>query len=236
LRNRYLSFTAGDPGRNQAIQVWFIALPAPWNVWNGTKMWVQAPTDQCEVAAVGIGQSCPAGAPKFKWAKLTCAAPVYAQWSTLGVISVSHPGVIPGGSYSIRVIDETCVPTDEASFSAPLAVTNPIWGDIAGPFRSLSNQYTVTDGSKSITVDVVADLDKFGNRSGSPDKARADVEPCLVDLKINIPDVSRLLDAFRGVAFPFAPGQAAFGCASTNPCNYTAEEVAVTEPEIVPSR
>jgi hypothetical protein len=57
-----------------------------------------------------------------------------------------------------------------------------------------------------------------------------------VDLKLNIPDVSRLLDAFRGVAYPFAPGQAAFGCASADPCIYTAEEVVVGEETDPPTK
>jgi hypothetical protein len=51
----------------------------------------------------------------------------------------------------------------------------------------------------------VAVLDKFGNRPGAPQKIRADVEPATIDFKINITDVSRVLDAFRGLAYPFPP-------------------------------
>jgi len=35
-------------------------------------------------------------------------------------------------------------------------------------------------------------------------KARADIEPALLDHKINITDVSCALDAFRGWSYPFA--------------------------------
>jgi hypothetical protein len=157
----------------------------------------------------------------------------YRDWSTVdgGVVYITHPGIvpvpIPGGppaTYEIRMIAFGSDAGDEASYSAGKTVQQVRWGDLAGPFDSTSNYYTAPEGtstSVSITIDITAALNKFGNRSGAPIKARADVEPCVADLKINIPDVSRLLDAFRGLAYPFAPGQAAFGCPSMDPCTYT---------------
>jgi hypothetical protein len=105
-------------------------------------------------------------------------------------------------------------------FGPALAITNPRWGDLGGAFDVGGGFYVAPDGSVGITSDITAALNKFGNRGGSPIKVRADVEPCLLDQKINIPDVSRLLDAFRNIAFPFSP-TGGFGCTNSNPCAYT---------------
>jgi hypothetical protein len=234
--NRYIGIRApGSAGLSQAIRVEFVDLPPPWGIWNGTKLYLTAPTTQCEVAAVGRNQACPAGAPTFQMAGLTCNPDNahYRDWSTIdgGVVYITHPGIvpvpIPGGppaTYEIKVIDEACDSSLEASYSAGKTVQQVRWGDLAGPFDPTGNYYTAPEGtstSVSITIDITAALNKFGNRSGAPIKARADVEPCLADLRMNITDVSRLLDAFRGVAYPFAPGQAAFGCGSMDACSYT---------------
>jgi hypothetical protein len=72
-----------------------------------------------------------------------------------------------------------------------------------------------------IGTDVTADLSKFSNRLISPTKARAEVEPCVQDLKINISDVTQVLNAFRNLPFPFAPG--AGGC-SSDPCAVSQQE------------
>jgi hypothetical protein len=61
------------------------------------------------------------------------------------------------------------------------------------------------DDVRNIVNDVVADVDKFGNRPGALIKARADMEPAKLDLKINITDVIQVLNAFRGAAYPFPP-------------------------------
>jgi hypothetical protein len=204
-RNRFLSFTAGDPGRNQALRMKFGALPSPWNVWDGAMLWVDAPMEVCEVAGVGPGQACPPAAPRMNWSELTCAGPVYRQWAADGMIHVSHPAVVPNGVYEIQVIDQGCAITDENNYSAVLAITNPKWSDIAGPFHMASGQWSVPDGSVGITTDVVSILEKFANRAGAPTKARADLEPCEVDLKLNITDATRALDGFRGVLYPFRP-------------------------------
>jgi hypothetical protein len=183
---------------------------------------------------VGRGQTCPPVAATFALSGLTCnvAEADFRDWTTLpgGVVYVTHPGIIPqpypngpAPTYEIKAIDITCSPGLEASYSAGTMVQQVRWGDLAGPFDSTGNYYTAPEGtstSVSITLDITAALAKFGNRNGAPIKARADVEPCVADLKLNMSDVTRLLDAFRGIAYPFAPGQATFGCASLNPCEY----------------
>jgi hypothetical protein len=237
--NRFLGLRIpGSAGRSQAIRVEFVDLPPPWDTWNGTKLYLTEPTIQCELSGIGRGGACPTGQATFALAGLTCNPDNahYRDWSTIdgGVVYITHPGIVPapmaGGlpaTYEIQIIDSSCLPTDEASFSAPKVVSQQRWGDMAGPFDPTGGYYTAADGTVQITVDVTAIVNKFGNRPGAPIKARADVEPCAADLKINISDVSRLLDAFRGLAYPFAPGQAAFGCGSMDPCAYTQQSADV---------
>ncbi len=214
-RNRFLSFNAGDPGRTQAIRVRFRALPAPWNAWNGRVLWVVAPMQVCETAGLGPGDPCGVGVARMNWSPLTCGGPVYRSWGGDGLIHVSHAGIVPNGVYDVQVIEQGCDVADEDNYSAPLAMNTPRWGDLAGPFYLPSREWSVPNGSVDVTVDVVADLEKFSNRPTAPVKSRADVEPCEADLKINISDVTRVLDGFRSLPYPYSPG--GLGCPS-DPC------------------
>ena len=66
--------------------------------------------------------------------------------------------------------------------------------------------WVAPDGVVGIPTDILSMIAGFGNQRGSPTKTRADVEPCVLDFKINIIDIVRALDAFRGLPFPFQPG------------------------------
>ena len=58
-----------------------------------------------------------------------------------------------------------------------------------------------------MTTDVTSVLQKFQNVDG-PEKARADVEPSVVDFVINIADVTHILNAFGGEPYPFTQSAA----------------------------
>ncbi len=197
VKNRYLSFRAGDPGRSQAVRVTFIDLPGAHAALNGTVLWVGLPNDVSELA--GKDDNTP---PTFQAATLGCL-PSFLDWGPLGTVHVHHEGVVPGGIYDIQVVDQNCDVASETSFSVPLTLTQSKWADVCGPFSAGS--WTPPDGSVAVTFDVVAVLDKFSNRPGAPLKSRADIEPGVPDQKINITDVTRGLDAFSGQTFPFAP-------------------------------
>jgi hypothetical protein len=62
-----------------------------------------------------------------------------------------------------------------------------------------------------VTTDVTAALDKFKNIETAASTARADVEPSIPDQKVNISDVSCVVDAFGGGSYAFVPS-------TTNPC------------------
>jgi hypothetical protein len=207
---RYLSFTAGEAGHNQAVRVTMQNLPAPYASWNGTQMFVGPPAVYCENAGTSQG-TCPSQAgglpPEFLGATLQCE-PYFTDWSTLGVVHVFHEGIIPAAEYHVQAVDDSCLLGDELSYSLPwVAVTSP-WADCVQDCTTTPCK--PPDGSAAI-ADVTAILDKFKNLQGNVIKARADIEGSpagdhrLPDQSINITDVTYCLGSFLGEQYP-APG------------------------------
>ena len=232
--NRYLLIKAGDPKQTQAIRVTFVDLPPPYDSWNGTKMWVGQPREVCENSGKGPETDpadCPASLPTrtFWAAPLVCekAEAHYMDWRGQCVagtcvgglkdgqgclvdeechvkVALHHEGIIPNGVYDIQVIDEQCRNDDETAYSAPLTMTQSRWGDVCGPgpFGVCQAQ---ADGTVDVTNDVLGILAKFSNVINLQ-KARADIEPRDVDMKVNVAnDVLYALDAFTGGSYPFTP-------------------------------
>ena len=85
------------------------------------------------------------------------------------------------------------------------------YGDTVGQFDSNAGIWTAPNGSADITADVVAGVDKFANLPGAPLKSRLDLHPARPDRIVSITDITLLIDAFRGLDFPFVLGQV--------PCN-----------------
>ena len=94
-----------------------------------------------------------------------------------------------------------------------------VFGDITGEFDPGAVVWVAPDGLVGIPTDILSMIAGFGNQPGNPTKLRADVEPCFLDFKINIIDIVRALDGFRGLPFPFGPG--VLDCPST-PCDAAA--------------
>ncbi len=124
-------------------------------------------------------------------------------------MQVYHDGIVPSAVYEVHEIEEACVGSIEGFSTPPLTVETVRWGDVAAAFTD--GQWGSPDDAIDIVADVVAMLDKFSNRAGAPVTARADVEPAVPDQRINITDVTRILDGFRGLPYPFA--------ISATPCN-----------------
>ncbi|RME37400.1 MAG: hypothetical protein D6788_09540 [Planctomycetota bacterium] len=200
-RNRYLTFTAGDAGRLQAIRVTMTSLPAPFDTFNGTTMWVGDPVEVSENSGVAEPAGAP-GFPTFQAAPLVCD-PVFRDWSLVGPVHVHHELIVPGATYDVQVIGAECNPAVPGNYSPPLTVATPTWGDVVGTcaVTPCSNP----DDSVDVTTDVTAVLSKFKNTANAPGKSRADLEPSGVDFLVNISDVTRAMDGFRGSAYPFPP-------------------------------
>ncbi len=236
--NRYLGVRApGSAGRQQAIRVWFRSLPPPWDLWNDTKLWVTSPVTICEQAGSTTPPPGGCSGSSIAVAGLTCnpADAAFLDWTTLpgGTVYVHHPGIVPSNrvgtavdaEYMIQMLDSTCNYADAYDYvpvywlDGPWAVTQARFGDACGPYGQYPGYYVNPDGRVDVTTDVAATINKFANRFWAPSKPRVDVEPCVVDGKVNISDVTLILNAFRSLPFPFAPA-GGFGCTSPDPCSY----------------
>jgi hypothetical protein len=98
VKNRFLTFSPGDASLTTAVRVTFTSLPAPYDVFNGRSMYVQAPKTVCEAGAIAPPQNCPGGVPTFTAATLDCD-PYHFQWGTVGELHVYHQLIVPAGGY-----------------------------------------------------------------------------------------------------------------------------------------
>ena len=219
LGNRMIGLVAGDSGRTQAIRVRLASLPAPWDAWDDTTLWVLEPEEICAQSGIGPGQDCPGGS-FYKVAGLTCdqAEAHFTDWAAEGTVYLHHPGIVPDGLYDVQLLDETCNAGLEAGFSPVLSVPMSAFGDISGLFDPTAGEHGVwvaPDNNVGIGQDVLAAIAAFSNRPGNVGKTRADIEPCLLDFRVNISDIVKLLDAFRALPYPFVPG---LGDCPSDPC------------------
>ncbi len=208
-KNRYLSFTSGNPGHKTAFKVTFVDLPPPHNVANGRSMWVGPP----ETIVEHNGNRDPAGAPGFATflvARLQCD-PFVTDWGSLGTISVYHEGIIPGAAYEVREVGGGCSLDDEANLSGPLQVVTSRWGDLVG--NCMMTPCSPPNGTVDVVFDAVSIIDKLRNVPGALTKTRVDIDPNRPDQLINILEVTRTLDAFAGARYPFAGPGAIDPCA-----------------------
>jgi len=119
------------------------------------------------------------------------------------VLAVFDHAVVPGGTYELRAINDTCDPQEQGSYSTPLeVVTVPQWGDVVAPFNPPSATVQPDFG------DISALVDKFRNAPNAPPMTAADLYPSLPDQLLDFSDISLVVDAFRGAAYPF-PGPTA---------------------------
>jgi len=199
--NRFLSFNPGN-NTDAAIRVTIVDLPAPFDQFNGSTMWVTPPN---MVSESGGNVDPVPGFPSFAAATLQCD-PAYVDWSQTGPVSVYHELIVPGGTFHVHVLPAICSPENEVNFSAPLLLATDAWGDLVGNFDPAAIAWTGPDTSVDVATDVIAVLDKFSNLPGAPVKARCDVNPATPDLTIDITDATRVLDAFVGEPYPFPPG------------------------------
>ncbi len=193
-KNRFLSFTAGDAGRAKAIRVTMDDLPPPFDIWNGKQMWVGSPS---QVSQNGSSVVPLDGFENFTAARLQCQS-VFLDWTEQGTIHVFHEAVVPGGSYTLEVIDNTCSTDVASNYSFPLVIAAAIWGD------TISNLTTNPPGPPNGSIDIIDATAIIGSFVSDPlaiVKARADLEPGCLDLIINISDVTSAITGFQGLGY-----------------------------------
>ena len=119
-----------------------------------------------------------------------------------GIVNVYGEMVVPGASYTVSVVGEECDLNDEGNFTgASLTMTTSIYGDVAGACTTTSCD--PPDGAPVAVADALAILAKFSGVAGAIRKARADLEPSLLDFKINVTYVLQSLRGFTNVPYVF---------------------------------
>jgi len=219
---RYISFVPGNPGRQTALRVTLTDLSAPFDYLNGTKCWVGEPQQVSE----NSGNVIPIpGWPDF-WSANLQGSPYCMDWSTVGILHVTDDDIVPASQppggvfdpaiYDVQAIDCECDFANPLNYSAPLTITMSKWGDSVGTCAVIP--CSPPEGVVNMATDVTACLDKFRNLAGAVLKSRADIEPNFPDWLVNIADVTYVLDAFRGFAYPPAQTPPATGWPGPDGC------------------
>jgi hypothetical protein len=211
-KNRVLSIQIGQPRTiaptnplpprpPQALRVTFVP-GAGEQAWS---MYVGPPKEVCENSGQGFNVN-PADCvsvgnrPKtFTVATLRCE-PYFTDWHEVGAVYVYHPAIAPEGQFVVQTINDGCGLSAESNYSAGLNLATGKFGD------TVSSCATNPCGPPNAVIDaadVLAALDKFRNTPTSSRKFRVDLEPATLDGFINVSDITMVLNAFSGAAYPF---------------------------------
>jgi hypothetical protein len=212
VKNRVLSIQIGQPRTiaptnplpprpPQALRVTFVP-GAGEQAWS---MYVGPPKEVCENSGQGFNVN-PADCasvgnrPKtFTVATLRCE-PYFTDWHEVGAVYVYHPAIAPEGQFVVQTINDGCGLSAESNYSAGLNLATGKFGD------TVSSCATNPCGPPNAVIDaadVLAALDKFRNTPTSSRKFRVDLEPATLDGVISVTDITIVLNAFSGGAYPF---------------------------------
>ncbi len=120
----------------------------------------------------------------------------------VAAVHLYHETITADSAYDIQTLGQFCSISAE-SFSPPLFITQPRWGDIVNDCTGCP--CGPPNGSVDVVTDVVSLIKKFSNLPCAPIKTRADLEPGILDFRVNITDVLQCLNAFSGATYPFTP-------------------------------
>lgn len=193
--NRYLPVSPANPGALTALRVTLIEGPAAVEGCKGRAFWVSRPLDVSEQA-----KRQDATPPTVRVARLV-EEPVFRDWGSTGRIHVFGQAIIPGAAYKVEAITASCASLAAANFSLPHVLRTGRWGDVVGTCSVYG--CSSPDGRVDAGSDAMMVLSKFANRPGSVSKIWTDLDPAAPDQQINIADLTRVLDAFRGAVYPF---------------------------------
>ncbi len=211
-KNRYMTFTGGEAGRNQAVRVTFTSMPfydgpePPTNYdfryAEGRTMWVQQPSEVTESS--GSNGNLP---PPTYWAATLDCEPAFIDWSIYDRVDVYDASIVPGATYDVQIVDDTCQTSNEDHYSEALSVVMSASGDVVQDcgVQPCSAPHGIMD-----FVDISAVVEKFKNTPTAVRKARADVINTTTSLpspdrKVDFVDISCVVNAFRGAPCPL-PG------------------------------
>jgi hypothetical protein len=178
-KNRFVSLTPPFSA-SAAIRVNLTDLPPPFEAFEGQVRWVGPPTEYVD----------PVWGNSTWTAPLQCD-PYFGAWSTVDVLHIYDPAIVPNGVYDI---DASECGTEEGSFSPILQVVTSGWGDVVDPF----------DGPSA--VDIAAVVDRVANLPGAIPRVSAKLQPNLVVPSANPSalDIADAVDANQGDSYPYA--------------------------------
>ena len=208
-KNRFLSFMFIGPADRGAVRVKLESLHHPdppyaggpaadFSSFEGQHRWVGPPTQYFESST---------SEQSFYAASLQCM-PHYMDWSTVGLVHVTGPEIVPSSSYQIQALVDGCDAGVESNFSAPILAVTARWADVAGPFNP-------PDASVQPDIsDVSALVDKFRNTpaaltkvrgllAGAPGNIFGAITPDVLSVDFGFSHISSCVDAFRGVPYPY---------------------------------
>jgi len=135
----------------------------------------------------------------FYAATLQCS-PFYQDWSTVGLLHITGPEILPSSVYTLENVAVSCQGNEAGcpDVSAALEVATTRWADLVSPFNppSLTIQPDLSD--------VSAVVDKFRGAPGAPIKVQALLAGDMPDLDgdVDFTQISAAVDAFRGTPYP----------------------------------
>ena len=198
-KNRYITLESTGSIGPIAVRVLFKSLPTPFDVLNGSSMWV-GPT---VIVGANNGSQLPIeGFDTFLAAPVQCE-PFFFDATGIRSISIFGEYIVPEGVYELQTLSEGCSPTLEESLSTPLRTTMSVFGDVVGLYAN--GRWTGPDGSVNIVTDATSLVDAFANLSTAPVKSRVDLWPTVPDQIVDVVDLTAVVDAFRGQPYPFSP-------------------------------
>jgi len=163
----------------------------------GCARWVGKPGTFLEA------QDNPTGA-SYRAARLQCT-PFYFDWVTETAtkpITVVGAEILPSSEYRVQAYGSPCVGNEGTctNVSAPVTMYTRRSGDVAARFNP-PDPSTQPDA-----IDVTQLVNKFKNVLGAPIKPIAQLQPNLPELNadINALDIVAVVNAFKGLAYPFA--------------------------------
>jgi len=128
--------------------------------------------------------------------------PVLLQAHGLGLVTITGCGISPNGIYDVQLIESTCDPADEASYSTPLPLpTSALWGDAVG--GTTGGIWQPPNGVANLE-DVQALVQTFQGSPTAPPLTWSDLGDEVPNQVANLSDALLDVLAFQGAPYPFS--------------------------------
>jgi len=140
----------------------------------------------------------------YRAARLQCS-PFYADWvgeTASGPITVVGAEIMPSSTYDVQTYGVSCKDSETGcpNVSAAVAMLTRRSGDVNTAYNPPATS------TQPDAIDVTALVNKFKNVTGASGKAVTQLQPNVPELNadINALDIVAVVDAVKGLAYPFA--------------------------------